>query len=159
MTPASPTFTTVARYLMGDPRLGWREMAAMPERAKIVRYRLRQWGIVRAQKGVKAVPMMDPARIPAVAQPAAEECCCCWYQTHYGPLPRPQHLMGWAARPLQHLLRRAFPPIKPERIDGICEAHIDLLYPRKRREPAGAARQETPGEGRAAEPAQQEAVA
>jgi hypothetical protein len=118
-----------------------------PTFLRIARYRLRHWGILRTHPGA-AIPRMDPATIPAVAQPIPDECYCCWYQSHYGPLPRPDHLIGQVPWCAQALWRRLLPPIKPDRISGLCEAHIERLYPPKRRTSTeGAARREGEGHG------------
>lgn len=74
--------------------------------------------------------MKDPRSIPPVPSPDPQ-CMCCWYQRLYNP-QRPTHLPGLVGYGCQQVGVRLFPPIKPDEVNGMCDAHIDLLYPPKR---------------------------
>jgi hypothetical protein len=75
--------------------------------------------------------MKDPRSIPPVSIPDPQNCMCCWYQKLYNPT-RPTHLPGLVGYGCLLVVVRLFPPIKPDEVNGMCDAHIDLLYPPKR---------------------------
>ena len=102
---------------------------AGPSLPEYVRFWLTYWGFTEGQPFGRG--MKNPRAMPAVGSPAPATCMCCWYQQHYNPA-RPVGLPRLAWYACRFLAARLFPPLKPAEIDGLCSAHIDLLYPPRR---------------------------
>lgn len=96
---------------------------------RILRYRLKHGCFARGTR--QDGGMKDPHSIPPVPSPDPQNCMCCWYQMFYNPT-RPSHLPGLIGYGCLLVVVRLFPPIKPDEVNGMCYAHIDLLYPPKR---------------------------
>lgn len=100
-----------------------------PTLLRILRYRLKHGCFARGDRSESS--MKDPRSIPAVSSPDPQTCMCCWYQQLYNPT-RPTNPLGLVGYGSLLVVVRLFPPMKPDEVNGMCEQHIDLLYPPKR---------------------------